>query len=286
MTTARAALKQAIGRLTAAGVPDAARDGRLLLRDALAVDPVRLSLVLDDPMAPEAASRFADLIARRERREPVSRILGRREFWSLPFRISADTLDPRPDTELLVEIALDLLPPDGAARLLDLGTGTGCLLLAILSERPKAEGVGIDINPGAVVVAGGNAAALGLSERATFLAGDWVAPVRGRFDLVLSNPPYIPPSVIAGLDPEVREFDPRLALDGGTDGLAAYRAIAAGLDAVLAGNGTALFEIGYDQAAAVRQIFEERGFSTALRRDLGGRDRCVLVKAGSESACS
>lgn len=266
----REALAQAIQRLDAAGIADAPRDARLLLADALGIAPDRLTLVLRDPAGAEQAA-FGEAIARRAAREPVSHITGRRLFWGRTFHVTADVLDPRPETETLIAEAL------GApfTRLLDLGTGSGAILLTLLAERPAARGLGCDLSPAALAVAEGNAATLGLSGRAEFRQGDWFGPVEGRFDLIVSNPPYIAEAEMAGLAPEVLR-EPRMALTPGGDGLDAYRAIARGAGAHLTPGGRLMVEIGPTQGAAVAGLMAAAGLQgIALHPDFDGRDRVV-----------
>jgi release factor glutamine methyltransferase len=209
----------------------------------------------------------------------VSRLVGEREFWSLPFAVTPATLDPRPDSETLVEAALARTADRAApVRLLDLGTGSGCLLLALLHELRAAWGVGTDRSAAAVAAARANAVRLGLADRARFVVADWAAPLAGRFDIVLANPPYIERGAIAGLAPEVARHDPVLALDGGPDGLDAYRAILAGLEALVAPRGRAYLEIGDGQAGAVSALLEAAGFADLeLAHDLAGRARCLVA---------
>lgn len=271
--------------LADAGVDDAALDARLLAQAALGLERLEMLVRRDQPVAPDAQAALAALLARRAAREPVSRILGRREFWSLDFQLAPDTLDPRPDTETLVEAALDHLPGgrDAALRLLDFGTGSGCVLLALLSELPRAWGVGVDLSPRAAAQAAANARHLGLDGRAAFLAGDWDTALAGRlvpgFDLILSNPPYIPDADIAGLDPEVRLHDPLRALAGGTDGLDPYRVLAPAAMRLLAPGGHLLVEHGRGQRDAVAALMQGAGLRVvATRDDLAGRDRVVISK--------
>jgi release factor glutamine methyltransferase len=281
--TGQEALRRAAALLAAAGIDEPRREARLLLAHALGATPEDL---LRDP-ARSAPACFDALVARRAAREPMALILGHSEFWSLPFRVSPATLIPRPDSETLVEAAL-LACPDRAAplRVLDLGTGTGCLLLAVLSERPNAWGLGVDLSPAAAALAARNAAALGLADRTAFLCGDWATALQGRFDLVLSNPPYIEAGDIAGLAPELAH-EPRRALDGGTDGLAAYRVITAGLAGLLAPGGTAVLELGAGQAEAVCALAEDAGLVVAgLRADLAGIGRALLLHPGLGSTFS
>ncbi|MGK9165862.1 peptide chain release factor N(5)-glutamine methyltransferase [Inquilinus limosus] len=272
------ALRGGTARLAAAGVDSAMSDARVLLMAALGWDRTALLSRGAETLPEAAAVRYAGFLARRAGREPVSRILGRREFWSLDFALGPATLDPRPDSETLVEVAL-AAAPDRDLRVLDLGTGTGCLLLAVLHDRPAAFGVGVDRSEAAARVARENARALGLANRAAFLVGDWATALGARFDLVLSNPPYIPEGEIAALEPEVRDHDPRLALSGGADGLDAYRALAAALPDLLTPGGTAVVELGIGQAPDVAEMFRRAGLDIdGTPHDLGGIPRCVVAK--------
>jgi len=277
VTTLRALRRAAEARLAAAGVDTPDLDARLLVQHALNLTREQLLFNADAPVTPEQATALHALVERRAAREPVSRILGERAFWSLELSLNADTLDPRPDTETIVEAALDAVPDRTAPlRVLDLGTGTGCILLALLAELPNASGLGIDLSPGAVEAATANAARNALGDRARFRTGDWGGGLAERFDLVVSNPPYIPSRDIASLDPEVREHDPLRALDGGPDGLDAYRAIAAQLPGLLKPGGTTALEVGIGQAADVAALLEASGLAvTGIFRDLGGVERCV-----------
>lgn len=270
--TAAEALRAAVGRLRAAGVEDAPGDARRLLAHALGVAPDRVTLVLPDALAPAAAAAFDAAVAARARRQPVAQITGRRAFFGHEFRVTPDTLDPRPETEILVAAALER--PFGS--ILDLGTGTGCILLSCLAAMPAASGIGTDRSEAALAVAQANAADLGLAGRARLLHSDWFAGVTGRFDLIVSNPPYIAEAEIADLAPEVRDWEPRAALTPGGDGLDAYRAIAAGARARLVPGGRILLEIGPTQGPAVRDLLQAAGLAgVAIRHDLDGRDRVV-----------
>jgi len=262
----------------------ARREARLLLAGALEAAPEMLLTSPETPVEPIAAARFESMIARRLRHEPVSRILGRREFWSLPFEITPDVLDPRPDSETLVEAVLDALAERARPwRLLDLGTGSGCLLLALLSELPQARGVGADKSIAALDVARRNAARLGLATRARFVETDWCHGVEGRFDIVVSNPPYIRSGERSALMPEVALFDPVDALFAGAEGLDAYGRIATGLSTVLAGDALIALEIGAGMAAAVSAIMVSQGFRPSGRRsDLAGRERVLLFRQGQK----
>jgi release factor glutamine methyltransferase len=267
-------LAAAAARLQAAGCDTPVLDARLLLQAAAGISREELILGQDRALPPEQSGRFEAFIARRERHEPVSRILGEREFYGRLFRVTPDTLDPRPDTETIIEAALAVMPK--GARLLDLGTGTGAIAVTLLAERPDATGMATDISPAALAVARDNAERLGVADRLALAAGNWLAPVSGRFDIILSNPPYIPAGDIAGLSEDVRNFDPGLALSGGNDGLDPYRIIASGAAAHLAGQGHVLVEIGAGQAEDVAAIFAHQGFRPAGRhRDLAGHQRCL-----------
>ncbi|MFN0044301.1 MAG: peptide chain release factor N(5)-glutamine methyltransferase [Alphaproteobacteria bacterium] len=235
----------------------------------------------------ESAGRFARLIARRLAGEPVSRILGRREFWSLDFALTPDVLDPRPDSETVVEAALTHLGSrDREAAVLDLGTGSGCLLLAVLSELPHAWGVGVDKSVGACRVARENALRLGLGARTHFVAGDWGTALGARFDAVLCNPPYIAERDIAALAPEVARHDPRAALAGGEDGLGGYRAVLADAARLLAPGGFVVLELGQGQGQAVRALAGAGGLRTlASHADLSGIERCVVLQTKHGVGC-
>ncbi len=269
-----AAVALIAARLAAAGIEEARREARVLLAAALGTDAGGLLAV--DQVDPGG---FEPMLRRREAREPLAYITGAKEFWSLQFATSPATLIPRPDSETLVSAALAALPDRQAVRrILDLGTGTGCLLLACLSEFPAAFGVGVDIAPAAAALAARNAAALGLAGRAAFLAGDWAAALDGAFDLVLSNPPYIPEPDIAGLMPDVARFEPRAALAGGADGFAAYRIICAALPRLLAPGGVAVVEMGAGQAEDFAAIVAANGLEVTFRQDFSGHDRAAVIR--------
>lgn len=275
----RAALRRGAALLSEAGIAEASGDARFLLLGLLDLEAPDLVLGGDHPLDAGAAAAFDAALARRLSGEPVARILGAWEFWGLPFRLAPETLVPRPDTEILVEAALASVPDRTAPlRCLDLGTGSGCILTALLSELPGAFGIGVDRSAAALGVARDNAVANGMGDRSAFLVGDWCESLRGPFDLVVSNPPYIARDVIPTLHREVQAHDPVAALDGGPDGLAAYRRILAGVraGALLARGGTLAVEIGYDQAEAVRSLARAAGFiDRGLTRDLAGHDRVL-----------
>jgi len=272
------ALAEGRARLRAAGIESAALDAELLLAEALGCERPALLLGGAQRLPGQEAAAYRAMLDRRARREPVARILGRREFWSLSFAVSDATLVPRPDSETLVEAALARLTPrERPWRLLDLGTGSGCLLISLLKELPAATGLGTDISSGALATARRNAESLGLGNRASFAEGDWLAAVlEERFDVVTSNPPYIESEEFETLMPEVAEYEPRVALDGGRDGLAAYRRLAAEAPARLRPGGWLLLEVGAGQAPAVEALLAEAGLEAAPARcDLGGCERVV-----------
>lgn len=277
---AGAALAAATARLRAAGIESAAGDARLLLAHALGVDAAAIVGRPERVLDAAAAARFDALVARRARHEPVAYLLGRREFWSLDLAVSPATLIPRPDSETVVEAVLAQLSDRAAAlAVLDLGTGSGCLLLALLSELPAAHGVGVDADPDALAVAAANARRLGLGARARFRRGDWAAGIDDQYDVVVANPPYIPRRDIDGLAPDVARFEPRRALDGGDDGLDAYRAIVPALPRLVAPGGIAALEVGEGQAEAVTALLAGADFLTlGTRCDLSGHPRCVIVR--------
>jgi release factor glutamine methyltransferase len=273
-------LKDGAARLARAGIDGAAREVRLLLQAAAGI-PIATQIAFPErAIDGDAAARFDQLLQRRARREPMAHILGQREFWSLPFKVTADTLDPRPDSETLVQAVLDRIE-DRKARLnlLDFGTGTGCLLLALLHELPNATGLGIDISPMALDVAIENAVALGLRDRAQFQLCNWDRALTPFFDIVISNPPYIPTQEIATLQPEVSAFEPPLALDGGPDGLDAYRLLAPAAARLVKVGGLVAFEVGMGQADSVIEIGDAaRLLHIATASDLAGVPRCVLFR--------
>lgn len=274
--TAREALNAGAAQLTAAGVGNPRLDARLLLAYAEGCDQAALlggTRIVD-------AERYAAVIARRVAREPLAYIIGRQEFWSLDFAVSPATIIPRPDSETVVEAALDVFPYHASGAVLDLGTGTGCLLLAILHERRKAWGVGVDLAPEAAQLAAANAAALGLADRASFVAGCWDRALAGRFSLIVTNPPYIERDAVARLQPDIARWEPRRALDGGADGLHAYRELLAALPQRLLPGGYAVVELGAGQIQAVSAIACASGFQVfATRADLGGHIRALTLTA-------
>lgn len=276
MSGRRAALAAAAAELAAAGVPDPAREARLLLRWASGLSPAALAAAPEAPLGPVSARRLAAACRARAARQPLSQITGARLFWGRRFRVTPDVLDPRPETEALIAAALEA----PYARILDLGTGSGCLLLTLLAERPAATGIGTDLSGPALTVAAETARRLGLTARAGFLRADWCRGVPGRFDLIVSNPPYIAGREIAGLAPEVAAHEPRGALtpagDPGGDGLGAYRRIAAEAGPLLAPGGRLLLELGRGQAPAVAEILAAEGFAPGPPiTDLDGTERAL-----------
>jgi release factor glutamine methyltransferase len=267
-------IRQAAKQLGLRGIETAALDARLLLQ--FAIDMRREEIVAEPDLilTPDLAARFWSFVERRCALEPVSRILGSREFYGREFQVTPAVLDPRADTETLIAAALPLAR--GKCRILDLGTGSGAIIATLLAERPEALGVASDVSEAALGVARVNAEAQGVSGRLTLLRADWFDGIAGQFDLIVSNPPYIASAEIAGLAVDVRDFDPPGALDGGADGLAAYRRIAAGASGHLVPKGQVLVELGAGQEADVRQLFEAAGFGFKGQAfDLGGHVRCL-----------
>lgn len=276
MTTVGTLLCQGGQALREAGIADSRREARLLLAHALASTTEALLREPRAEVTPDAAARFRAALARRAAREPMAQITGHAGFWTLDLEVGPQTLVPRADSEALIEalVAFGLRP----RRILDLGTGTGCLLLAALAEFPEASGVGIDLVPEAAALAARNAARNGLTERGKFLAGHWADAISGRFDAILSNPPYIESGAIAGLMPEVSRHEPASALDGGADGLDAYRAILSQLPRLLTSAGIAVLELGEGQGPAVSALAEAAGLRTlGGREDLGGITRALIL---------
>ncbi len=278
--TIGAAVASVAAQLVAAGIAEARREARLLIAAALGCDAATVIGYPERGMTIEASARVAAFAARRASREPVARIIGHREFWGLDFVVSPATLVPRPDSETVIEAALEFLADRSAPlRVIDFGTGTGCLLLALLKELPAATGLGVDLAHEAAATARCNAERLGLAQRAKFLVSFWGRAVAGSFDVILANPPYIPSGAIAGLAPEVARFDPALALDGGMDGLASFRQLAPDIARLLHEDGKAFVELGADQAGAVAAVMEQTGLAICtVRRDLSGIERCLVVR--------
>jgi release factor glutamine methyltransferase len=285
--TAADAMRALSAQFREAGIETPERDAQLLVLAAAGLSPEEYVLHPQRPLQPYGVERILAYAARRLAREPVSRILGRRAFWGRNFGLDPSTLDPRPETETLVEAVLATIDAedrrDQALRLLDLGTGTGCILLSLLAELPNAWGLGVDIDPAALRVARGNAQAHGLAARAAFCCGDWAAPLAGAFDVIFSNPPYIGGKDIDHLAPEVRDYDPRRALDGGPDGFDAYRRIARDALRLIAPGGFLALEAGAGQMGQLCDLLGGAGWqvqasSYRVYADLLGHDRVVVVR--------
>ncbi|HEY1736401.1 MAG TPA: peptide chain release factor N(5)-glutamine methyltransferase [Methylovirgula sp.] len=267
--------------LEAAGSSSAMTDARLILCAALGVDHAALLRDQDKPIGVEAAGRVKDMAARRLRHEPVSRILGHREFFGLDFAVDPSVLDPRPDTETLVEAAIDAFAGRWQAplKMLDLGVGSGAILGALLVHFPNAVGVGVDLSELACRTAKRNLETLGFRARSAIVRGYWANALAGQFDIVVSNPPYIAGDAIASLDPDVCDYDPHMALDGGADGYDAYRAIARELPTLLTRDGVAVLELGQGQGNIVRDLLQSAGLCvTGTRRDLAGIERAIVAR--------
>jgi release factor glutamine methyltransferase len=286
MQTLGALLAEAAAALTQANVGEPRRRARRLVASTLALAPADLLAHSERTVDEQASDRVRVALARMVDREPLSRILGRREFWGMEFGLSADTLDPRPETETVVTAVLRSIPDRGAPlRFLDLGTGTGCILLALLSEFPAATGFGVDVVAGAAMTARRNAATLGLAHRADFAVGDWGTPISGVFDVIISNPPYIASVALADLPREVALYDPRCALDGGPDGLACYRSLAADIRRLMGPRSLFVCEVGLSQGSAVEAILRANGLSIErCERDLAGIMRCVVARPAASTA--
>ncbi|MGI9511027.1 MAG: peptide chain release factor N(5)-glutamine methyltransferase [Geminicoccaceae bacterium] len=282
----RDVIEQAVDRLKAAGVEGARQDAWLLLAHIRGQNRVTLLAHWRDRLGTDDRCAFQALVERRAGREPLAQIVGWKEFWSLDFRVSADVLSPRPDSECLIEAALVEVDKrarsnERALRVLDLGTGSGCLLLALLNEWPTAEGIGVDLSRAALAIARSNGERLGLAGRAEWLCANWGAAIDGTFDLIVSNPPYIAKNETTKLAPEIRRFEPEMALIAGDDGLDAYRSLAGDLCRLLAPEGVICLEVGFGQAAAVETVLEGAGLRAKKRRqDLAGVDRCLIVDQG------
>lgn len=261
------------------GIDSHRLDARLLVAEVLGVEPNTVFTRPDMVLTLDHALRLEELAGRRLAREPMSHILGRRGFWTLNLKVSADTLDPRGDTETLIEAVLSRIPDRQAPlRVVDFGTGTGAILLSLLSELPNATGLGVDKSPAALAIARENAEANGMGARTEFLLSDWGRDLDERFNVIVSNPPYIPDQDIDGLEPEVAAFEPRLALAGGPDGLDCYRALIPHMARLLAPGGIAAVEVGMGQADPVASLFAAAGLVVgAVASDLAGIERCVVA---------
>lgn len=274
------ALAEARRHLDAAGIASSRIDARVLLAHVLDAEPASVPGRGGHPLPARARRRFAGLVSRRLSREPVAHITGHREFWSLSFEVTSNTLVPRPDSETVVEAALAWSQSDGTpATVLDLGTGSGCLLLALLSELPAARGTGVDVSAAALAVAGRNAARLRFGARARFVCDDWAASLTGPFDMIVANPPYIAENEGAAVDPEVAAFEPGLALYAGVDGLDCHRDLAPQAARLLAPEGALFLEIGFGQAADVTAILSKSDLQAIeIKNDISGIPRCVVAR--------
>lgn len=266
--------------LTQAGIISAALDARLLMQHVLAISHEELLGAKDITLTEAQQNKLNSLLARRIKHEPMAHLLGRREFWGMEFEVTPDTLIPRPDSETLIETLITLRPERSKPlQILDLGVGSGCLLLSALSEYPLASGLGIDRNPGTLAVASRNAVQLGLENRTKFEKCDWNNGIKGVWDVVLGNPPYIPTEEIPKLSEEVVRYEPTMALDGGEDGLDCYRAIISFLPTILAEDGCCLLEIGQRQASDVVTLVEGSNLkATHVTRDIAGIERCIVIQ--------
>jgi release factor glutamine methyltransferase len=268
------AMAAAAAKLRAAGVPDPARDARLLLAHAARVDAAGVTLIAPEPISPDVAERFEQLVALRAIRVPVSHLIGERAFYGRKFLVSGDVLDPRPETETLIEVALS----QPFSRVLDLGTGSGCILVTVLAECPAATGIGVDLSEAACLQASANVMRHDLADRARIEQSDWFSAVQGAFDLIVSNPPYLAIEEMEDIGPEVRDHEPRMALTDDHDGLSAYRIIANQAGGYLAPRGRVIVEFGAGQSQAVRDIFAQEGWQNiTITPDLDGRPRILAA---------
>ncbi|MFV1439682.1 MULTISPECIES: peptide chain release factor N(5)-glutamine methyltransferase [unclassified Phaeobacter] len=279
--TAAQAMAAAAARLRAAGVPDPARDARILLAHAARIEASRVTLIAPEDLAPEIAERYEQLIALRAIRVPVSQLIGEREFYGRRFKVSGDVLDPRPETETLIEAAL----AEPFSRVLDLGLGSGCILVTLLAEQRAATGVGVDLSEAACLQASANAVLHRVEARAEILQSDWFSAVEGKFDLIVSNPPYIALDEMSEISDEVRAHEPEMALTDGGDGLGAYRTIAADLGDHLAAGGRVFLEIGPTQGTAVSDLLLSAGLKEVrILPDMDGRDRVVCGRSCGQNS--
>lgn len=280
MNTIQTLLIESKKDLHKAGIPSYLLDADLIMAYVLNTSREEVFCRPERVLSPSQEAEFKRLTAERSARKPMAHILGVREFWGRSFKVTPDTLDPRPDSESLIEQVLQIyknLPKP--KRIIDFGTGTGCLLLTLLSEFNESQGVGVDISEAAIAVAKENAEKLGLANRTSFVVSNWGKKIKGEYDLIISNPPYIKNSDIDGLEPEVSTYEPKQALDGGESGLACYIDLAADMFSILAENGFAVLEHGIGQETDVRRILENNGFKfVANKPDLSGINRCVTVR--------
>ena len=278
-TSVKVILEWAKEKLLEAQIESSILDARLLLGFALGTPQERFYGSEDEILTKTQADNYIRIIERRCKREPVSRIIGTRGFWNLTLKINQSSLDPRPDSEVLIESILKTFPEKADnLKFIDFGTGTGCLLLSALNEFPNSSGVGVDISKECVELARENATLSGLSRRALFIQSDWGREVTDKFDIIIANPPYIQSNIISSLDPEVKNFDPHIALNGGQDGLSCYRELAPQFVKILKKGGLVFLEIGYNQRESVSNIMEQSGLKCLhINQDLGNRDRCLVL---------
>jgi release factor glutamine methyltransferase len=282
--TVAAATASAAAALKRAGCGQPRRRGRWLVAGALGVGPTELLMLSDQVLDRCAVERIRRAVQRVIAGEPLSRVLGKREFWSLDFELTPETFDPRPETETVVEAVLARVDRMAPMSILDLGTGSGCLALALLSAMRMAEAIAVDHSAGAITTARRNARSLGLADRCRFFVGDWGSALARRFDVIVANPPYIATPALCDLPLEVRRYDPRLALDGGEDGLGAYRVVALQLTRLAVPGGLVVAEIGFGQTNQVKAILGNCGMCVeAVERDLAGIERCVVARSAPPS---
>ena len=275
MTTAAQAMVAATGRLREADVDDPARDARVLLAHAAKIDASGITLIGPDDISDEISERYENMIRLREARVPVSHLIGEREFYGRRFKVSRDVLDPRPDTETLIEAAL----AEPFATVLDIGTGSGCILITLLAERESAVGVGTDLSEAACLQAASNAVFNGVEKRAEIFQSDWFGTVRGQYDLIVSNPPYLAKEEMTLVSPELRLHEPRMALTDEADGLTGYRVLAELGQRFLETQGRLLAEIGWQQGPEVVELFSKAGWTNPrLLQDIDGRDRVICAE--------
>tara|TARA_B100001123_G_scaffold210175_1_gene237678 strand:+ start:306 stop:1166 length:861 start_codon:yes stop_codon:yes gene_type:complete len=279
--TTSQAIESICKRLNAAGIDSARLDARLIVADSVGVDIKDLINFSESCLSIQQLSKIESKALARSKRQPMDKIRGLRGFWDLEFLVTKDTMSPRPDSEALIEAVIKLRPDRlSVQRILDIGTGTGCLLLSLLKEYHRAWGLGIDKSEEAILVASTNASAAKLCNRSSFIVGNWTNAIDSLFDLVVANPPYIPTNDIETLDPEVALHEPRMALDGGEDGVTSYRLLANALPKLLPPSGLVVFEIGHGQANTVNSLMESRGFKCLLvEKDLGGIPRALCYAA-------
>jgi len=282
MKTIKTLLTNIKEQFTAQGIENPVLDARLVMQEVLNITHEEILLNNNRVITANESKALSILVSRRLKREPISRILGKRAFWKHEFKLSDKTLDPRPDSETIIQSVISSFNKNDELNILDLGTGTGCLLLSILNEFPNSKGVGVDISSGAIDIAKENAKEIGISKKVNFIDSDWKnMELNNSFNVIISNPPYIENSEIESLEPEVKNFDPYLALAGGNDGLDSYKEIIKILPKLLKKDGKIFFEIGYNQEVPVKEMLAHNGFSVIeVTQDLAGISRCIVAKWG------